>query len=115
MMLSKNFSKQELECKCGCGMLPTQDAINMLQVLRDRIGKPLIITSAARCAKHNQAIKGSKNSQHVQGLAFDIHCVSSTERHNLIVQALPLFNGIGIDDSFIHVDLRKDKKLIFLY
>ena len=47
---------------------------NVLEPLRAKIGKPIIITSAYRCARVNGAVPGSANhSQHQDGLAADTH------------------------------------------
>jgi uncharacterized protein YcbK (DUF882 family) len=107
MKLSKNFTKEELECKCGCGFLPTKEAIEKLQNIRTKIGKPLIISSGARCASHNTAIKGSKNSQHIHGIAFDIKCPPGQLRMEVITAAIEEgFKGIGWAKTFLHIDLR---------
>jgi zinc D-Ala-D-Ala carboxypeptidase len=106
-MLSKNFSVKELKCKCGCGMLPNPEFVQKLQQLRDLYGRPMHITSAARCPKHNAAVKGSKNSMHMQGRGADIACSSGQDRIDLIRAAMQLgFGGLGLHKGFIHVDDR---------
>ena len=47
-------------------------AINVLEPLRVIIGKPIIVSSGYRCPRVNKAAKGSKTSQHMQGMAADI-------------------------------------------
>lgn len=42
-----------------------------LELIRSVIGKPLKISSAYRCPALNTAVKGSKTSAHVQGMAAD--------------------------------------------
>ena len=77
MSLTKNFNKSEFECKCGCEMPEevlseiTKLAGN-LQVIRDFIRKPMILTNAYRCPKHNKEVGGVPNSQHILGKACDI-------------------------------------------
>lgn len=44
----------------------------VLQPLRDKLGKPIIVTSGFRCQKLNQAVGGVPNSQHLTGQAVDI-------------------------------------------
>ena len=76
----KNFSMSELKCKCGgkyCNGYPTgfsYELLAQLQQIRNHFGKPVIITSAVRCQKHNDSLKGSvKNSKHVLGRAVDFY------------------------------------------
>ena len=64
MKLTKNFSKSEFECKCGCEM--PQDVLDnikilaeQLQIVRNKLNKPIKINSAYRCPKHNEIIGGS--------------------------------------------------------
>lgn len=42
-----------------------------LQPIRDKIGKPMIITSGYRCPEVNKLVKGAVNSQHLKGQAAD--------------------------------------------
>lgn len=70
--LTKNFTKSEFECPCGCG----QQSVDMelaekLQLLRDKVDRPLKITSGYRCITHNAAVGGSQNSKHRYGMAAD--------------------------------------------
>lgn len=72
--LTQNFSRREFACRCGCGY----DAIDMdlvvnLQILRYRIHRPIYVNSGCRCEKHNQAVRGARNSYHLRGLAAALH------------------------------------------
>ena len=53
-----------------------------LQRIRDRYGKPIIISSGYRCDKLNRAVGGAKNSDHRFGAAADIHSVEDTYEAN---------------------------------
>lgn len=53
-----------------------------LQRIRDRYGKPIIISSGYRCDKLNRAVGGAKNSDHMFGAAADIHSVEDTYEAN---------------------------------
>ena len=57
-------------------------AIEILQVIRDEYGKPIIVTSGFRCDKLNKAVGGAKNSQHTKGEAADIRSVSDSIKDN---------------------------------
>lgn len=55
---------------------------NVLQPLRDKYGKPIIVDSGYRCPKLNQVVGGAKTSQHLYGQAADIHTVSDSVKDN---------------------------------
>ncbi len=52
--------------------------MEVLQPLRDFLGKPVVISSGYRCPELNKAVGGVRNSQHMKGEAADIH-VENTE------------------------------------
>lgn len=105
--LTKNFNLREFACKC-CGSVKIDDElVERLQVLRDRIAKPVIITSGYRCPKHNKEVGGAIDSYHTQGLAVDIVVEDyDLEKLEAIAEALG-FRGIGVYSSqnFLHLDL----------
>jgi len=117
MKLTKNFSKSEFDCKCGCEM-PSNILNNVkelsyhLQRLRDKFNAPIKINSAYRCESHNEAIGGSKNSQHKKGLAADIVVKGKTpeEVYNFIDKLSKLNmiakGGLGKYNTFTHFDIR---------
>ncbi|MEM7243391.1 MAG: D-Ala-D-Ala carboxypeptidase family metallohydrolase [Pseudomonadota bacterium] len=101
-----NFSPPEMACR-GTGKLRINPhAMDMLQVLRDSLAKPIYITSAYRSPEHNAAVKGAKNSQHMSGIAFD--CALSN--HDPLVFEIKAreagFTGIAYypEDGFMHID-----------
>ncbi len=108
---TKHFDISEFDCKCGCGLnLTPQLLVNMLEQLRVLCGYPLRITSGTRCQDHNIAVMGKRNSSHKNGSAADIHCVRSTNRFNILNNAMRLsFNRIGVADTFIHLDIDPTK------
>lgn len=50
-----------------------------LEIIRSYYKKPMIITSGFRTKELNTLLKGSKTSQHMQGLAVDINLKSKEE------------------------------------
>lgn len=114
--LSENFDSSEFKCKC-CGGLPKNgmnpNLIELLQELRNKLGKSISITSGYRCEYHNRKVKGAKNSQHVLGNAADIRVagMSAHEVHDYIASH---FNqrakGLGKYPNFTHVDVRSGDK-----
>lgn len=45
-----------------------------LDVIREKVGKPILISSGFRCPVLNKAVGGVSNSQHKKGLAADLIC-----------------------------------------
>lgn len=45
-----------------------------LDVIREKVGKPIMISSGFRCPMLNKAVGGVANSQHQKGLAADLVC-----------------------------------------
>ena len=110
--ISKNFNLKEFECKDGSHQVVVDsELVHKLQKLRDELNNAIIINSAYRNESHNKAVGGSPNSQHLLGKAVDISL------HNQDVEAQSIaniardigFNGIGIYDTFIHLDVRDGK------
>lgn len=112
------FSLNEFACK-GTG----ENKINIgfveqLDKARHIAGIPFTITSGYRTPEHNKAIGASPTSSHLKGLACDISATNSNQRYIIINALLEAgFNRIGINKTFIHVDIDEDKpsNLIFLY
>ena len=67
-----NFSPAEIACRGTGKLLINEPALDKLQALRDRLGKPLIVRSAYRSHEHNRAVGGATRSKHLDGAAFDI-------------------------------------------
>ena len=87
MKLSKNFSLEEM-CRSNTARVrslpnvPNAEQVknlqqlceNVLQPLRDHLGKPVAINSGFRSQAVNMAVGGANNSQHMKGEAADIKC-----------------------------------------
>ena len=116
MQLTSNFSLEEFECKCGCEMpeFVKKNIIELaenLQVLRDAVGR-LDLTNAYRCKYHNADVGGSINSQHLKGKAADIKSKTlspneiAVRTNDLMKNESFKLGGIGIYNTFTHVDIR---------
>lgn len=107
--MTPNFSNAELACKCGCGLLPQRDFMERVQALRLAFGKPMRVTSAARCPDHNSRVSGTgRTGPHTTGRAIDIG-VQGGDAVLLLKLALAHgFTGIGVAQKgasrFIHLD-----------
>jgi len=110
--IDKYFKSEELYCKCGCGTKPSARAFDGITQLRRSYGKPITITSGARCEKHNRAVGGVSNSRHFLNRdAFDIR-VPKNDIPIVWAKAVQCgFKGLGLIDvanGVIHIDMRDD-------
>lgn len=100
---------KKLTCSCGCGMLPAQDFMDKVEQLRVRYGKPLTVTSAARCPDYNAKVSSTgRTGPHTTGRAIDFG-VQGPDALQIIALAVEMgFTGIGVNQKgggrFIHID-----------
>ncbi len=108
----KNFPVTDLRCKCRTckGKEPNQCAewaLDKLQAIRDEFNAPIIISSAYRCVNHPEEAKKKSPGTHNQGIAFDAFIPWGADRARFIAIALKHgVKGLGIANSFIHIDFR---------
>ena len=131
MKLSKNFSLEEVirsstAKKLGIDNTPDAEHLKNLQVvvdeiaqpLRDHFGKPVRINSGYRSPALNDAIGGSKKSQHSKGEALDLEIdgVSNMEVAGWISEncdydqvILEFYNPAeGPNSGWVHVSCKAD-------
>ena len=112
--LSENFKVKEFACKDGSDpIFISPELVEVLQAIRDHFGKAVTITSAYRTSAHNKSKKvgGKAYSQHLYGTAADIKVkgVKPREVAAFAETLLPDRGGIGVYDTFVHVDVRQSK------
>ena len=81
-----------------------------LQPLRDKLGKPMIITSGYRCYQLNKAVGGAANSQHTKGQAVDFHVkgMSISDVIDFIVKSgVPFDQLLNEYNQWVHISYRK--------
>lgn len=107
----KYFDWAEFNCKCGCGFNNISlSLLCKLETAREHAKVPFYINSGCRCKTHNKAVKGSKTSFHMKGLAVDIKASNNHTRMKIIRGLIKAdFKNIIIYETFIHVDIRKDE------
>ena len=108
--VSENFHLREFECKDGSHQVVLHsELLQRLQDLRSSLGRPVYITSGYRNREHNARVGGSPNSYHLRGMAADIR-VPGVSSQDLAAAAREAgFRGIGIYNSFVHVDVRANR------
>lgn len=109
--LGKYFNSSEMDCKCNYDSC-TYTLIDMehmvkMNELREQLGKPIKVTSAYRCEKHNADVGGSTRSQHLQGTATDIQ-VKDISPSKIVSKMRPYWKGgLGKYNTFTHLDSRE--------
>lgn len=110
------FKRDEFRCPCGrCGGFPVEPQESMVRTvdeIRRRLGVPVSVVdgggSGVRCAAHNAEVGGVANSQHLYGLAADLHSAASpAEMKAAAEEVLGHAGGIGLYGWGIHVDTRQ--------
>lgn len=95
MKLSEHFTLEELTKSATAKRLnilntPNEEEMEklttlcktVLEPIRMRYNRPIVVSSGFRCYKLNDAVGGSKTSQHVKAEAADIHSLSDTREDN---------------------------------
>ena len=87
------------------------ELVHLLNRIREKWGRPIIVNSAYRSPEHNKAVGGVANSFHVQGLAADIRPERPEDLDELQDLCLELVSdgGVGLYDTFVHIDARGRK------
>ena len=110
--LSANFKVKEFACTDGSDpIFIDSELVNVLQKVRNHFGKPVTITSAYRTPGRNKAVGGETYSQHLYGKAADIKVKGASPKTvaSYAEKLLSGKGGIGIYNSFVHVDVRSTK------
>jgi len=121
MKLTKNFNREEFDCKDGT-IVPNEYLLNVkevaenLQVLRDYLEVSVNVTgSGYRTQKHNKKVGGAKFSQHLTASGADINAQGYAPKQLaevielLILKGKIKQGGVGIYPNFVHYDIRGTK------
>lgn len=106
-LLGPHFTLSEMASKDGADVVLVHPClIALLEVIRARFDKPILINSGYRSPEHNKAIGGSSASRHMYGLAADIRLpgIDPAEVASFADNELGA-GGVGIYSSFTHVDI----------
>lgn len=110
----KNFKYDEFKCHCKgkyCSGFPASFSYELaknLQNIRNHFGNAVIITSAVRCQKWNDSLKGSvKKSLHIKGKAVDFYVKGISYKKLLAyVKKLPYYKyAYNISGSVMHYSI----------
>lgn len=110
--LSTNFRVREFACLDGSDpIFIDTELVTILQKIRTHFGRAVTITSAYRTPPRNKSVGGTTYSQHLYGRACDIKVsgISPKKVAEYAEKLLPNTGGIGIYDTFTHIDVRSVK------
>ena len=111
--ITDHFRVYEFACSDGSDVVFVSQALaDILENIRVHFGKPVTITSGYRTVSYNAGLKNSsKKSQHCNGLAADIKVEGHTpkEVYDYACSLLGDHGGVGIYNTFVHVDVRATK------
>lgn len=73
----KHFEVKDFACQCGCGQIPQTHLLELADQVREDWGKPLNVSSGARCLKHTMHLRATGTpaalqSAHISGEAVDL-------------------------------------------
>lgn len=113
----KYFKIEDFDCQETGENGMDESFIRALDHLRETCGFPFNITSGYRSPTGHSIEKAKDNpGTHAQGIAADIYVTGGRQRMQIVKHATALgFNGIGVAKSFVHVDTRKDKSVLWCY
>ena len=125
MMLSPHFSLEEFTISQTAVRMDIDNVpdlrsifnlrrlcINLLEPLRAIIDSPILITSGYRSFRLNEAVGGSKFSQHCYGMAADIYVQNMLAEElfkTIIINELPYDKLILEFKSWVHVSYSKSR------
>lgn len=108
---------KKLLCTCGhidCDKRSVnQGILNMVQLVRDEVGRGLTVTSGGRCPNHPRELCRITPADHQKTIAVDIAVNGGVERGQLIELGLKHgFNAIGVSKTFVHLGYREGEQLV---
>lgn len=107
--LTKNLSRHEFACKCGCGFDTVDvETVGVIQAVCDHFSCKVTITSGCRCPDHNKKVGGAKRSQHLRGRAADckFSLVEPEAVDHYLCESFGGKYGFGLYKTFNHIDTR---------
>lgn len=111
--ITPHFKVREFACSDGSDPVFISTAlVDILENIRVHFGAAVHIHSGYRTVSFNSSLKdSSKKSQHMFGLAADLHVDghSHQEVYNYACQLLGDHGGVGLYSWGVHIDVRTNK------
>lgn len=111
--ISEHFGVWEFKCKDNSRVIVLDKAlVELLEKVRAHFKRPVVINSGYRTVQYNSRLPNSSpKSQHMLGKAADIRVtgVAPVNVYAYLNQLYPNSHGLGIYNTFVHVDVREKK------
>ena len=110
--VGQHFKVKEFACKDGSQVVFIDSyLVSILDILRNHVGKPVIINSGYRTPTRNKAVGGAKYSYHMRGMAADIRINGMTAKEiaKELNKIVPYECGIIVYNTWVHIDTRTKK------
>lgn len=107
--VGQHFKVKEFACKDGSQVVFIDSyLVSILDILRNQVGKPVIINSGYRTPLRNKEVGGAKYSYHMRGMAADIRIgeMSAKEIADKLNKIIPSGCGIIVYNTWVHIDTR---------
>lgn len=115
--LLSEFTNSQTATRRGIDNTPPEGVVSnlrvtaaMLQAIRNKLGKPVVISSGYRSPELNRAVRGSPNSDHMRGNAADITVPGyGTPREvalAIIRHEIP-FGQLILEGTWIHISTER--------
>lgn len=111
--VGQHFKVREFACKDGSQVVFIDEyLVFILDILRNKIEKPVYINSGYRTPEWNKKYNGAKYSYHMRGMAADIRVdgITAKQLANKLNEIVPDECGIIVYKSWVHFDVRTGKK-----
>jgi uncharacterized protein YcbK (DUF882 family) len=110
--IGQHFKVREFACQDGSQVVFIDSyLVSILDILRNQVGKPIIINSGYRTPRRNKLVGGAKYSYHMRGMAADIRIdgMGAKEIANKLNAIVPNECGIIVYKTWVHIDTRTEK------
>ena len=110
--LSAHFKVREFACGDGSdAVLVAPRLVMVLETIRSHFGTAVMINSGYRTPQYNKQVGGAAHSQHCYGMAADVTVRghAPAEVAAFARTLMPDWGGVGVYDSFCHIDVREAK------
>lgn len=107
--IGQHFKVREFACQDGSQVVFIDSyLVSILDILRNQVGKPVIINSGYRTPTRNKTVGGAKYSYHMRGMAADIRIEGMTAKEiaNKLNKIIPEEGGIIVYNAWVHIDTR---------
>ena len=83
--------------------------VNCLQPIRDKLKKPMVVSSGYRCPELNKLVGGKSNSQHLTGCAcdFTVKGMSVDQVYEFIKNGGFTYDQLIHEGTWVHISYKK--------